>query len=157
MSNREKIFFLDPKLKSKLNKIADGIGCKLNWKRKAFDSYQYNKIDIACYNQDASNILHDIAHFAVATKRARAEYDFGLGKGPDSSQCIDAIYSETKVDKIEMNASALGIFWEKQLQLDYNKTIKYHGWSEFLIEEKWKSLSKTIRKFKYLFNIKKVQ
>lgn len=116
-------------LKIRINKLAALVGCKLNWNRSPSDSFQYDGIDIACKNQDVSNILHDIAHYVVASKKERVIEDFGLGEGPDSGDSIERITSIRRTDMLEEQASALGITWEKELNLDHESTYRYHSWS----------------------------
>lgn len=123
----------DKTLKRKINLLAKNVGVKINW-RKSLNNFgstlQYDGKYIT--GDNFSNIIHDIAHFEVADKKARSLPDFGLGEGPDSydfnGDC-KRIYSEQKCDQIEERASALGIFWEKEIGLDWKFTLNYHNWS----------------------------
>jgi len=123
-------FEVTPELKVRINKLATLVGCVLNWGRNPDDSFQYDKIDIACEGQDASNILHDIAHYVLASKEERAMEDFGLGDGPDSGESMKRKLSMRKCDKLEEQASVLGIFWEKSLNLNHDSTYVYHDWKD---------------------------
>jgi hypothetical protein len=150
-------FKVTPTLKNKINSLAEIVGVKLNWQRKC--GIQYNKKDIACKNQDASNIIHDIAHFAVATKKNRQRLDFGLGAGPDSLQEIENSFADIRCysenpDRIEEYASALGIHWEKELKLPWKNTMIYHGWHPQELQKKWKTkfVSKFLSKYKIYGN-----
>lgn len=153
-------FKVDSVLKKKINKLAELVGVKLNWEREC--GIQYNGKDIACKNQDASNIIHDIAHYAVASKPARKRSDYGLGPGPDTKPItprnnwtkidkIYPIYKNSKCSTIEQRASALGIHWEKQLGLDWKATAMYHAWidqGDFSeLNDVLKSLKKIIDKY----------
>ena len=158
--SRGKSFKVTPTIRKKINSLAKRVGCPLNWKRSC--GIQWNGKDVACKGQDASNIIHDIAHYAVATTRARRYKDFGLGAGPDSSlksgENIEEIYRFSKCSDIERKASALGIYWEKELGLNWKDTAEYHAWTSRYgrdiggemtdLKDMWKSLSSTIKKYK---------
>jgi hypothetical protein len=122
-------FKVTPSLHTKINKLAKAVGCPLNWRRKP--GIQWNGKDSACKGEDASNIIHDIAHYALATDQERACPDFGLGPSPSSNsdEDIKAIYRDSKCDKIERQASALGIYWEQRMGLPWMKTAEYHSWT----------------------------
>lgn len=148
-------FKVTPSLRKKINTLAKKIGCPLNWRRKP--GIQWDTKDVACKGQDASNIIHDIAHYAIATKKARKCLDYGLGAGPESSSddkiiIIEELYNDIVCGKIEEKASALGIFWEKELGLPWKKTAEYHSWNRVFnritndefgdLKVYWKKLSK---------------
>jgi len=150
--NRKIMFKVTPSIKLKITKLAQLVGVKLNWERSI--GIQYNGKDIACKGQDASDIIHDIAHYAVASKKARRNLDYGLGPGPGSSdydEAIIPIYKGKKCQSIEEEASALGIYWEKQFGLPWDKTALYHSWvddgSYKNLEAKQKSIKKIIKKY----------
>lgn len=139
-------------LKRKLNKLAKSVGVKLNWSRAP--GMQYNRKDIACKGQDASNILHDIAHYKAATPKARKYVDFGLGSGPDSyseddNEIAEEIYSISVNLKIEEKASALGIMWEKELGLNWQDTIIYHSWDLPSQAKRLRQYWKAFKRYKY--------
>lgn len=146
-------------IKRKINALAKRVGCPLNWKRAC--GVQWNGEDVACKGQDASNIIHDIAHYALATSRAKRHLDFGLGFGPDTDMwgvVEEDIYPSSKRNDIERRASALGIHWEKELGLDWEDTAEYHSWTSRYgidvggemteLKKVWKSLSSTINKYR---------
>jgi hypothetical protein len=153
-------FKVTPSIRKKINALAKRVGCPLNWRRAC--GIQWNGIDVACKNQDASNIIHDIAHYTMATKQARKSPDFGLGFGPDSIYDLTveskSIYRRSKCDAIERRASALGIHWEKELGLNWESTAEYHAWTSRYgrdfggemseLKKVWRSLSHTIKKYK---------
>lgn len=148
-------FKVTRKIRWEIQAIADAVGCKLDWNRKC--GVQWNGSNVACKDQDASNILHDIAHYTVASPRERKCLDFGLGAGPDTENfdyglAIHRLYSRNKCNKIEERASALGIYWEKQIGLPWESTAVYHSWwgtgqepSEEL-KKMWTQLSRYIKK-----------
>lgn len=127
--DRVKKFEVTADLKKKLSKLAKGVGVKLNWKRNPSFSFQWDGTDIACDGQNASNILHDIAHWVFADEDRKEVEDFGLGPGPDSgfSDTIMMVTGEESGNEEEL-ASALGIWWEKQLGLPWEETKEYHNW-----------------------------
>lgn len=152
-------FKVTPSIRKKINILALAVGCPLNWHRKC--GVQWNTKDVACKGEDASNIIHDIAHYAVATKAARKVIDFGLGAGPSSvDQSIDSIYSGSKCDSIERRASALGIYWEKKLGLNWESTAEYHSWTSKYgrfdsgindLKTCWHNMKRTINKYDSLY------
>lgn len=140
-------------LRKKISDLAKRVRCPLNWRRAP--GIQWDTKDVACKEQDASNIIHDIAHYAIATKKDRRTLDFGLGKGPDSISFSKEIGDNVKYEhnyvyadrsKIEAEASALGIYWEKQLGLPWESTMKYHTWYQDDLEKAWGKLSRKIKK-----------
>jgi hypothetical protein len=154
---RAEIFKVTPKLKRKINTLAKRVGVALNWKRAP--GLQWNGNDIACKGQDASNIIHDIAHYAVATPRARECWDFGLGPGPDTlittwqlQNLERSIFPREHhgriCNEIESQASALGIHWEKELGLPWEKTAEYHDWDFEDLKRSQAKLKDTIDKCK---------
>jgi hypothetical protein len=144
-------FEVTPQLRRKINTLAKKVGCPLNWRRSC--GIQWNGKDTACKGEDASNIIHDIAHFALASKKERKHLDFGLGASPSTKVSewdnpkLKSLYGgETSSDK-EQEASALGIYWEKQLGLPWEDTADYHSWDDKeLLKSFWKNLGRLIRK-----------
>ena len=134
----------DKTLKRKVNILAKNVGAKINW-RKSLKNFQFLLQYDGQYitGDNFSNIIHDIAHFEIADKTARSLPDFGLGESPDSydaDSLCKKIYSDKICDDIERKASALGIYWEKELGLDWEYTLDYHGWESE--EELFTCLSK---------------
>src|ERR1700676_17628 len=104
-------FKITPVRKRKLTILSKRVGCPLNWKRAS--GIAWNGQNVACLATDVSSILHDIAHYAMATKEARKAPAFGLGQGPDSmvNGEYKILYHYRVCQKIEEKASALGIYW----------------------------------------------
>lgn len=129
----------------------------MNWRRAP--GIAWNTKDIACKGQNASNIIHDIAHYAVASLKERKHYDFGLGASPDTDYSfvdvdddvwakLRPLYNYQKCNKIETVASALGIYWEKELGLPWKGTAMYHAWGDLNeLYKEWNSLEKLIKRF----------
>lgn len=129
MTSRATKFKVTPSLRIRLTKLSKKIGVTLNWKRKPSDSFQWDGTDIACKEQDASNIIHDIAHWIICTPARRKVEDFGLGPGPDSGEsCTTMVLTGKANSDEEEKASALGIWFEKQLNLDWKATADWHSW-----------------------------
>jgi hypothetical protein len=140
-------------LRKKINELANQVGCPLNWRRSC--GIQWNGEDVACKGEDASNIIHDIAHYVLATKKERSYNDFGLGPSPSTKvpwNQWDQLYERVsigKANKIEEKASALGIYWEKQMGLPWEDTADYHFWhDEDKLKKFWKKLKHHTRKYK---------
>lgn len=152
MRRIRKGFEINLSFKRKANKLAKLVGCSLNWKR--VPGYAWDGKSVGCAQMDASNVVHEIAHYAVATKAARKTPDYGLGLGPDSKEGhtvngkYATLYGYKFCGEIEAKASALGIYWEKKLGLPWEDTADYHNWHELdELDKAWKKLSKTIKKF----------
>jgi hypothetical protein len=73
-----------------------------------------------------SNIIHEVAHYMVATSANRNMPDFGLGAGIESGVYTPPLYHDS-VDQ-EVLASYLGIMWERHLGLDIVPTLIDHSW-----------------------------
>jgi hypothetical protein len=151
-------FKVTPTIRKKINTLAKAVGCTLNWHRGC--GIAWNKKDIACKGEDASDIIHDIAHFAVSSKKEKNHFDFGLGTSPSTDDLYDEvkrIYSYSKCDKIEAKASALGIHWEKKLGLNWESTAEYHSWTSRYgrsrgddfdeLKQTWRNIRRTINKY----------
>lgn len=75
-----------------------------------------------------SDAVHDIAHYAVATEEEREQENFGLGTDPDFRKFSNETYPFKDCQEIEEAASALGIYWEQQIGMDFLKTASLHNW-----------------------------
>lgn len=74
-----------------------------------------------------SNIIHDLAHWAVCTSLARrSKPDFGLGRGPDSVEEAECLTLHAQIE--EERASLLGILIEWELGMPAGDTLRLHGW-----------------------------
>jgi len=115
--------------------IARGVGVDLAY-RTCYDSYSYDGKSIAVYDdkhnkflRSYSNILHDIAHFAVSNNKRRQLPEFGLGSSPDNNTLkADRVARLEVARSEEIIASALGIYWEKEIGCDWYKTYLAHHW-----------------------------
>jgi hypothetical protein len=103
----------------------EGTRCLFNWDGTALNGAT-----------EAYVILHEIAHFALATPERRGLIDFGLGPGPDT---IDraaaeraAILSPLLREQDEAAASLLGIIWEAKLGQPALATFVDQNWLEGL-------------------------
>jgi len=76
-----------------------------------------------------SNIIHDLAHWAVCTSQERRNKpDFGLGRGPDSTEEAACLTLHAQIE--EERASFLGILIEWELGMPAGDTLRLHGWVE---------------------------
>lgn len=119
----------------KIQQLADRVGVKLA-KRAARKSYAYNGESIALYDRERINrpethIIHDIAHYAVAAKHRRKLPEFGLGSSPDITKFRGKLVVSGEHAQLEEElASALGIYWEREMGMDWKSTIVDHCWTE---------------------------
>jgi hypothetical protein len=86
----------------------DGVERAFNWDGTALDG-----------NTEAYVILHEAAHFVLASPARRQLIDFGLGPGPDTrdrptAECA-AVLAPLAREEDEAAASLLGIIWEAEL------------------------------------------
>jgi hypothetical protein len=86
----------------------EGMQCSYNWDGVALNGAT-----------EAYVILHEVAHFALASPERRRLIDFGLGPGPDTldrdAAESAAVLSLPAREGDEAAASFLGIVWEAQL------------------------------------------
>jgi hypothetical protein len=101
------------------------IACPFNWDGAALNGAS-----------DAYVILHEIAHFALASPERRRLAEFGLGPGPDT---IDRAAAERAAvvpllarEEDEAMASLLGILWEAGLGQPALASFLDQNWLEGL-------------------------
>lgn len=125
----------------KIRQLARKWGTRI-WKRHCRD-YAFNGKTIAEFQDEAltkrrteSNLIHDIAHFVVAAPERKTLPEFGLGDSPDtyrrSTPLLKGMTYRKAQDEEEL-ASALGIYWERELGLDWRDTFSYHAWDDIMI------------------------
>jgi hypothetical protein len=79
-------------------------------------------------------LLHEVAHYQLASPARRRLADFGLGAGPetgavaiaDAARCLDWLARETE----EQMASLLGILWEVELSQPGILAFQEQNWLE---------------------------
>jgi hypothetical protein len=85
-----------------------GAGSRFNWDGVALNP-----------DTEAFVVLHEVAHFLLASPKRRALIDFGLGPGPDTTDRAAAERAATvpllEREADEAMASLLGILWETRL------------------------------------------
>ena len=87
---------------------------------------------------EAYVILHEVAHFALASPARRALPDFGLGPGPDIARPrrrragAAALLPLLEREADEAAASLLGILWEAQLGQPALASFLDQNWLEGL-------------------------
>lgn len=98
---------------------------RYNWDGSALDA-----------TTEAYVILHEIAHFVLATPERRRIVDFGLGPGPDTTARAAAeraaVLSFAKREADEALASLLGILWEAELGQPALASFLDQNWLEGL-------------------------
>jgi hypothetical protein len=103
----------------------EGIQCLYNWDGGALNGAT-----------EAYVILHEAAHFALASSERRRLIDFGLGPGPDTldrdAAESAAVLSLPAREEDEAAASLLGIIWEAQLGQPALASFLDQNWLEGL-------------------------
>lgn len=130
------------KLKKQIQAFADKFDCPINWEREC--GIAWNKKDIAAKNMDPENIIHDIAHFIVATKKQRNYNDFGLGSSPDSESYFNPIVINPFLK--EREASSIGLYYQHLIGYKFNKTYAFHSWKIQELKKEWEK-----KKYKRIF------
>lgn len=127
----------------KIRQLANKWGTKIR-KRHCRD-YAFNGRTIAEFQDEAllrrrteSNLIHDIAHFVVAAPERRTMPEFGLGDSPDTMRFRTPLakgMTAKMAQQEEELASALGIWWERELGLDWRQTISDHCWDDIMLKD----------------------
>jgi len=103
----------------------EGMQCSYNWDGVALNGAT-----------EAYVILHEVAHFALASPERRRLIDFGLGPGPDTldrdAAESAAVLSLPAREGDEAAASLLGIVWEAQLGQPALASFLDQNWLEGL-------------------------
>jgi hypothetical protein len=114
-----------------------GTPCRFNWDGAALNGAT-----------EAYVILHEVAHFVLASPERRALVEFGLGAGPDT---LDrdaaeraAILSPLEREADEAEASLLGIVWEAALAQPALASFLDQNWLEGLDRSAARHFSATV-------------
>ena len=103
----------------------EGTPCLFNWDGTALNAAT-----------EAYVILHEVAHFALASPARRGLIDFGLGPGPDTVDRDAAeaavVLSPLEREQDEAAASLLGILWEASLGQPALASFLDQNWLEGL-------------------------
>jgi len=103
----------------------EGTQCPYNWDGMALNGAT-----------EAYVILHEVAHFALASPERRRLIDFGLGPGPDTIDRVSAdsaaVLSPLAREEDEAAASLLGIVWEAALGQPALASFLDQNWLEGL-------------------------
>jgi hypothetical protein len=102
-----------------------GAECSFNWDGVALNGAT-----------EAYVILHEVAHFVLASPERRRLIDFGLGPGPDTLERMAAdnaaVLPPLARDRDEAAASLLGIVWEARLGQPALASFLDQNWLEGL-------------------------
>lgn len=109
---------------------AKQLGVPLNPRRCGRASYGYDGKDIAARRLEPMELLHEMAHWLVASPERRKLPDFGLGLGPFSGLRADPVVPQLLSEEEEWRASVLGVLLERKAGLPYKETLRAHGWTE---------------------------
>lgn len=142
----------------KLNVLAGLAGVKLNWNRRNLDKvghYTYDGRDIACANMPANIVIHEIAHYVIATPKARTKINYGLGNLAGWS-VLPRLYTDKQGRYIEDQAIGLTFHYCREIGLSSKETVerfaiirngKLKPFSTSLIDEAIVDNQNTIAKF----------
>jgi hypothetical protein len=101
------------------------VQCRFNWDGVALNGAT-----------EAYVILHEIAHFMLASQERRHLIDFGLGPGPDTHDCEAslgaAVVPLLAREEDEAAASLLGVLWEARLGQPALASFLDQNWLEGL-------------------------
>ena len=117
----------------RIKQLADKYGARLST-RAMQPTFAYNGKTIALNETKGSlrtdaNIIHDIAHYAVASIERRKLPEFGLGTSPDRPRFrAKLVIDRSDAQHEEELASALGIYWEREFGMDWEHTYNDHCW-----------------------------
>jgi hypothetical protein len=83
---------------------------------------------------EPSVLIHEVAHYQLASPTRRALPDFGLGAGPETGRIADAdaarCLGDTEREAEEQMASLLGILWEVTLDQPGIHSFLEQNWLE---------------------------
>lgn len=122
-----------------VRRLANSLGLTLRLRTVPDDEYQYDPKTRVLYAESVGSLVHEIAHYLVATPRERKRPNFLLGSGPDGGLGCRHI---SAAQRREEEASLLGILIERELgtRLEfpcrdfpkgspaYQFTWDYHNW-----------------------------
>lgn len=103
-------------------------GALLSPRRIEINTWAFDGKTIATAKRSDSDIIHDLAHWDMATIKMRSVVNFGLGPSPDDQLTSPRIIPPRQAAKEESAASLLGIYYEWILRLDWRDTFLTHGW-----------------------------
>ena len=75
-----------------------------------------------------SDIIHEAAHFIVASNERKMTIGFGLGDEPEVMPCADRSVTYAAATAEEGLASFFGILIERSIHFDFSETLVDHGW-----------------------------
>ena len=152
----------------KIRQLARKWGTSIR-KRTCWDGYAFNGKTIAEYEDEAmrkrrseSNLIHDIAHFVVADPERKTVIEFGLGDSPDTRKYNTPRakgMTGNKAQTEEELASALGIYWERELGMDWRETFEFHTWNDVFMSmpEEEKEIFNLNAKHKFAKQLKELR
>lgn len=115
-----------------IHMVARKAGVKLSV--RGIHKYVWNGKTIATRENNGDirpdeNIVHDVAHYVVASQTRRKRPEFGLGRSPDSGTAdVELLLTHANAQLEEEEASILGILIEQELGLDSEGTFDGHSW-----------------------------
>ena len=98
---------------------------------KGGDLYLWTGTQFHIGEMTAANIIHEIAHWLVATEEERNTPEFNLGVAPEPGcRLLPRKMPKEEAQLKECMASVLGIQIERTLGMLWEKTYSMHGWSD---------------------------
>ena len=99
---------------------------------KFTDSYTWDGSTLTLSKKiTVSNVLHELAHYQIASAARRKLPEYGLGLSPESVRRVVPTVKHNASEKEERVASILGIIWERNLGFDFRKTLHNHVWIDY--------------------------
>jgi len=95
------------------------------------DLYLWTGTQFHIGEMTAANIIHEIAHWLVATEEERSLPEFGLGEAPEPGcRTVPREMPKEDAQLKEHLASTLGIQLELALGMPWERTYVEHGWDD---------------------------
>ena len=85
------------------------------------------------------NLLHEVAHYQIASPQRRHKEGYGLGLEPEGlyERYTPLLVSDFRAAYEESMASVLGLLWADELGYDWADEASSHGWGNYC--ERFKS------------------
>jgi hypothetical protein len=122
------------KLNPKIQQLADHYGVELSWRSEG-DNYSYDGKTVALLDwqgkpRTEANVIHDIAHWVMASPTRRSYPEFGLGPSPDTGTLrVATRVSDSYSTDEECRSSILGVYWQWRYGIgDWKDTLEHHNW-----------------------------
>lgn len=115
-----------------INKLCSANGFPINRSLEVLNikHASWNGVVLRAKGMPNTNIIHDLAHFIVASEERKFLPDYGLGLGPDSYAISERVVADKESEDEESLASVLGILIEYQFGANTYGTLYEHSWTD---------------------------